>query len=128
MELLNKKGNEMENVDTIIGTNVKIKGSLKNQGSVQINGTVEGEVKSDQMVTIGETASVTGPVLAKTVEISGIVRGVVNATEKIEVNPKGQIFGDLITKTLIIKQGAIFNGKCQMSGEPATEDQSVKNK
>lgn len=108
----------MENVDTIIGTNVKIKGSIKNTGSIQVNGIVEGELKSDQMVTIGETAAVNGPVNAKSVEISGSVKGIVNASEKIEVNPKGQINGDLITKILIIKQGAIFNGKSQMSGEP----------
>jgi cytoskeletal protein CcmA (bactofilin family) len=121
MDLLNKKGLEMENVDTIIGTNVKIKGSLKNQGSIQINGTVEGDVKSDQMVTVGETATVVGPIVAKTIEISGVVRGIINGGEKVEVNPKGQIQGDIITKTLIIKQGAIFNGKSQMSGEPIVD-------
>lgn len=118
----------MENVDTIIGTNVKIKGSLKNQGSIQVNGVIEGEIKSDQMVTIGETATVIGPVQAKSIEISGVVRGVVNASEKIEVNPKGQINGDLITKSLIIKQGAVFNGKSQMSGEPAAASDTTSDK
>lgn len=119
----------MENVDTIIGANVKIKGSLKNPGSIQINGTVEGEIRSEQIVTIGETAVVAGPIQAKVVEISGTVKGVVNGIEKVDLNPKAQISGDIITKILIIKQGAIFNGKSQMTGEPgaaATEEPEEK--
>jgi len=120
----------MENVDTIIGTNVKIKGSIKNQGSIQVNGTVEGELKSEQMVTIGETATVVGPINGKTIEISGIIKGIVNASEKVEINPKGQVNGDIITKILIIKQGATFNGKCQMSGDPGAqiEEEPVEKK
>ena len=72
----------MENtVDTIIGINVTLKGNLKNKGSVQINGNVEGEIKSDENVNIGETATIKGPVVAKTIEVSGEVKGLIEATE-----------------------------------------------
>ncbi len=120
----------MENVDTIIGANVKIKGSVKNPGSIQINGTVEGEIKSEQLVTIGETAVVSGPIQAKTVEISGLVKGVINASEKVDLNPKAQVTGDIITKILIIKQGAIFNGKSQMTegAGQVVEEEPVEKK
>ena len=41
---------KMENVDTVIGINVNLKGNLKNKGSIQVNGSVEGEVRSDENV------------------------------------------------------------------------------
>lgn len=109
----------MENtqIDTIIGINVVLKGNIKNKGSIQINGTVEGEVRSEENVMIGETAHVKGPVSAKTVEVSGTVSGLVEATEKLEVNPMGKIVGDINAKTLVIKQGAVFVGKSTMIQE-----------
>lgn len=103
--------------DTIIGTDVNIKGNLKNKGPIQINGIVDGEISSDESVTIGETAEVKGPVKAKTVLVSGSITGTVDAIEKLEIDPTGQINGDIKTKTLIVREGAIFNGNSSM-GEP----------
>ncbi|MFA4995525.1 MAG: polymer-forming cytoskeletal protein [Patescibacteria group bacterium] len=109
------------NVDTIIGINVILKGNLRNKGSIQINGTVDGEVKSDENINIGETAKINGPVVAKTIEISGEVKGLVEATERLEVNPTGKVFGDINAKSLIIKQGAKFIGKSIMPSSGNTE-------
>ena len=113
----------MENntVDTIIGINVVLKGNLRNKGSIQINGNVEGEVKSDENINIGETAKIKGPVIAKTIEISGEVKGIIEATERLEVNPTGRITGDISAKSLIIKQGAVFVGKSNMISGAASE-------
>lgn len=111
---MNKKGELMENVDTIIGLNVNLKGNLKNKGSIQVNGSIEGEIRSDESITIGETANVKGPVVAKSIEISGSVKGLVEASEKLEINPTGKVVGDINVKTLIIKPGAVFVGKSTM--------------
>jgi len=100
--------------DTIIGTDVKIKGNLKNKGPILINGIVDGEISSDESVTIGESAQVTGPVKAKSVLVSGSVTGTVDASEKLEVDPTGRIAGDIKTKTLIVREGATFNGSSAM--------------
>jgi cytoskeletal protein CcmA (bactofilin family) len=105
----------MENtIDTIIGVNVSLKGNLYNKGSIQINGEIEGEIKSDENVLIGETASIKGPVVAKKIEVSGEIRGVVEASEKLEINSTGKIWGDINAKTLIIKEGALFVGQSIM--------------
>jgi len=115
----------MENaVDTIIGVSVTLKGNIHNKGSIQVNGTVEGEVKSDENVIVGETAKIKGPVIAKKIEASGEIRGLVEASEKLEINPTGKIYGDVNAKTLIIKEGAIFVGKSIMPNQPPAEVKS----
>jgi cytoskeletal protein CcmA (bactofilin family) len=110
------------NTDTIIGVNVSLKGNLHNKGSIQVNGSVEGEVRSDENVLIGETAKVKGPVIAKKIEISGEVRGLIEASEKLEINSTGRIYGDINAKSLVIKEGAIFIGKSTMSSHVGTEE------
>ncbi|MEK9156388.1 MAG: polymer-forming cytoskeletal protein [Patescibacteria group bacterium] len=102
------------NIDTIIGLNVVLKGSLKNKGSIEINGTIEGEVHSDEHINIGETAKVSGPVSARTVEVSGEVKGIIQATEQLEIHTTGHVSGDINAKSLIIQQGAMFVGKSIM--------------
>jgi len=118
------------NTDTIIGINVSLKGNLHNKGSIQVNGNVEGEVRSDENVLIGETAKVKGPVVAKKVEISGEVRGLIEAADKLEINSTGRIYGDINVKTLVIKEGAIFVGKsamAQKTGEEKIEEEPKEN-
>ena len=118
----------VENVDTIIGLNVNLKGNLKNQGSIQVNGSVEGEVRSDDNVNVGETAVIKGPVIAKVIEVSSTIKGLIEATEKLEINATGKVIGDINVKTLIIKQGAIFVGKSTMpdQGGEAIETKEEK--
>lgn len=116
------------NVDTIIGINVTIKGNLYNKGSIQVNGSVDGEVKSDENLIIGETAQIKGPVVARVIEVSGEVKGLVEATEKLEIQPTGRIYGDINAKTLIIKEGATFVGKSIMPGEAKAMAEAAKPK
>lgn len=117
----------MENsIDTIIGLNVTVKGNLHNKGSIQVNGNVEGEVKSDENIIIGDSAVIKGPVIAKKVEVSGEIHGIVEASEKLDINPTGKIFGDISVKSLNIKEGAIFVGKSSMPGKEHASSSSEK--
>lgn len=101
----------MEAFDTIIGQNVKLQGNLSNQGAIQVNGTVEGQIESDSTVIIGANALVKGPIHAKIVEVSGEIHGSVVAEDRLELNPKAKVFGDVSTKNFVVKLGASFEGK-----------------
>ncbi len=101
----------MESFDTIIGQNVKLQGNVANQGAIQINGTVEGQVESDATVIVGQSALVKGPIKAKVVEVSGEVHGSITAEDRVELNPKAKVIGDVNTRNFVVKLGATFEGK-----------------
>lgn len=106
---------------TVVGANVKLTGTISDVNDIVIHGTVEGEVISDKTITITETASVKGPVTGQFVSVSGKVNGAITAHEKLELQPTADVSGSLSTKELIIKSGAIFNGKSTMTkadGQP----------
>ena len=123
-----------EQVDTVVGAHVELKGSLKNHGSIHIHGKVTGDITSDASVTIGETATVVGPIVAKQVEVFGQVHGSITADEQVELQSKSLVKGDLATKRLSIRPGAVFIGKSNMtepsgaSHEPIDEDVHERKK
>lgn len=108
---------------TVVGANVKLTGTLKDVNDITVHGAVEGEVISDRVVTIAETAKVKGPITATAVTIAGTVNGAVTATERCELLPSARVTGSISTSDLAIKSGALFNGKATMT-EP---QQSEKN-
>lgn len=108
---------------TVVGANVKLIGTLQDSNDVIIHGRIEGEVISNQAVSITETAYVKGPISGELVTIAGKVRGSITATGKLEIMPTGKIFGSITSKDLSIRSGAIFVGKCTMpEGEKEAEE------
>lgn len=105
---------ENQNGGTVVGSNVKLTGTIKDVNDIIIHGKVEGEVESEKSVIISDNASVKGPVSADQITISGTVNGSVTAHTKFELLPGGNITGSITTKDLIIQSGAYFNGKCIM--------------
>lgn len=110
---------------TVVGANVKLTGTISDVGDVIVHGIVEGEVVSDKTVTITETASVKGPITAQLISISGKVNGSVTAHQKLELQPTADVNGSINTKELIIKSGAVFNGKSTMAGGAIADSTST---
>lgn len=112
---------------TVVGANVKLQGTLKDSSDIIVHGQVEGEVMSDQTVTVAESANIKGPVTAQVVLLSGTIRGAVEAKEKLEITPTGRLHGSLMTKNLIINSGAVLNGKSTMDNKAEKTEKEEKN-
>jgi len=104
---------------TIVGANVKLTGTLKDSNDITVYGQVQGEVISDKFVIVANSAKVTGPIIAKSVSVAGTVNGEITAKEKLEILETGKVIGSIDANDLIIKSGALFNGKCKMKNDEA---------
>lgn len=106
---------------TVVGVNVALSGTLKDQNDIAVYGMVDGEVVSENTVTVGQTAQIKGPVRGKVITVAGVVRGSIDASEKLELLETGKVFGSIAAKDLVVKSGAIIAGKVTMSSdEPDT--------
>jgi cytoskeletal protein CcmA (bactofilin family) len=103
-------------MDTIIGKDTVITGTLDVKGALRIDGQVKGKVICSDCVTVGATGQVEADIEAQTSIIAGHVIGNVACSEKIELQAKCEMDGDLKTKSLCIEQGAVFCGACNMKG------------
>ena len=101
-------------LNTIIGKDSTIEGSIEVQGGLRIDGVVRGKVSATESLTVGEGGRVEAEVKVGIAVIGGKVMGNVFAQERIELQSKAEVEGDITTKNLIVEEGAVFHGKCSM--------------
>ncbi len=92
----------------------RVSGQLSFQGSVRIDGAVDGDIQCQGTLTIGESAEVKAKITAKAVVIHGKVEGNVSAKEKIELIAPARLIGNIDSPRLIITEGVVFDGDCSM--------------
>ena len=122
------------NLNAFLGEGTSFKGTLTFEGTVRIDGRLEGEIFTKDMLVIGEGAQVTASIHAGVVVIGGTVHGNVTAERKVEINPTGRLYGNICTPSLVIEEGVIFEGSCTMGsgaekeaapGEPAFDQEQL---
>jgi len=104
-------------VNSIIGEGTKLRGVFDLNGLVRIDGTFSGTVKTSGKVLIGKNGFAECDILAGTVVVGGRFRGEIIAMEKITLLSTGELIGNIRTPRLIIEEGVIFDGKCEIIEE-----------
>ena len=95
-------------VPSIISSDVTIKGNVSTSGEIQLDGTIEGDVKSNS-VTVGENGTVKGKVNADDVIVKGTVKGSITG-RNIRIEKSAKLTGDICHQTLSIEAGAYIEG------------------
>lgn len=114
-----------DNLNAFLGEGTSFKGTLTFEGTVRIDGKLEGEIFTKDTLVVGEGAQVSSTVHAGVVVINGTVHGNITAEKKIEIHASGKLFGNISTPSLMIEEGVIFEGSCTMgkrSSPPSEED------
>jgi len=101
---------------SILSSDLHITGNLKTSGDIQVEGTVEGDIRA-HLLTIGESATIKGEVTADDVVINGLIIGRVRGL-KVRLTATARVEGDIIHKTIAIESGAHFEGSVQRQDDP----------
>ncbi|MEM6610551.1 MAG: polymer-forming cytoskeletal protein, partial [Pseudomonadota bacterium] len=101
---------------SVLSTDLHVTGNLKTTGDVQVEGTVEGDIRA-HLLTIGEGATIKGEVIADDVVINGRIVGRVRGL-KVRLTSTARVEGDIIHKTIAIESGAHFEGSVQRQDDP----------
>jgi cytoskeletal protein CcmA (bactofilin family) len=99
---------------TTIGSTVVIKGKIKSDEDLIVQGRIEADISSTKALLVESTGIVKASVRAKSIRIRGIVVGNLTATKKIEIAPEGRVVGDMNAPNIVISDGAAFRGKIDM--------------
>ena len=101
-------------VNTIIGEGTILKGEVKVEGSIQVDGEFDGTIDAADTLVIGENGKIEGDATVANAVIGGRMYGNVFASGKIELQRGSQLLGDIKTRGLVIEDGVVFQGNCQM--------------
>ncbi len=105
------RSNLKSSVPSIISADLRINGDLICSGDVQVDGWIEGDIQSRNIV-VGEGATVQGGLQAETVRVCGVVNGQIKA-DSVVLEKTAKVTGDVLHKTLAMEQGASLEGMCR---------------
>lgn len=111
----------VEDLDSLIGENIKIIGKIEGKGNLRIDGFVEGDVDYDGNIVVGETGKVYGNIKANDISLAGTVHGNVDSKTKLVILPTGTLIGDIQVSSFIVHENAKFDGNCKMLNNNVTE-------
>jgi cytoskeletal protein CcmA (bactofilin family) len=104
------EGSEIEGKYTFTGT-----------GTILLNGKLQGEIVSTDVVIVGEKAAIHASIRAESVLIMGEVVGNVRATGRIELKGTARMYGDLDAPVVVLEEGVLFEGQCRMGSSRSEE-------
>lgn len=109
---------------SVLSSDITIKGDIRSSGDIQIEGAVEGDVRS-QVVIVGETATIRGEIVGEEVVVHGRVVGRLRGV-KIRLSSTARVEGDIVHKTIAIENGAHFEGSVQRQDDPIGQGQPAR--
>ncbi len=112
------KEKSQEMINSVIGQASVLKGTAEIQGSIRIDGEVEGNLTVSEAIVVGKSGVLRADIKAKTVIVGGKVYGNVTASKRIELEAGSHLEGDVSTSSLVIAEGVFFQGNCRMDAEP----------
>lgn len=114
-ELVSTDGETGQGVNAFVGKGVEFKGVISYNGTVRIDGHMEGEIHTEGTLLVGEEAVITATVSAGTIICKGKITGDIQAKEKVKLRTPAILNGSVTTPTLSMEEGVLFNGSCEMS-------------
>src|SRR5271170_3523717 len=107
-------------VPSIISADLTVTGTLVSSGDIQIDGVVDGDVRSVGLV-IGEKAEIHGEILAEDLTVRGRVMGRIRA-RKVQLSATSHVEGDILHEAFSVEAGAFFEGNCRHSDNPLGDE------
>ena len=103
----------------VLEVDASMAGSLtfKDSINLQINGRFEGSLETKGNLFIGERAQVKATITGETIVVRGSVEGPIVASQRLELQGGASVIGKVITPTLVVQEGAVLHGQCEMRGE-----------
>jgi cytoskeletal protein CcmA (bactofilin family) len=106
---------------SVLSADLTVVGNLQTTGDIQVEGVVEGDIRA-HLLTVGETATIKGEIVADDIVVNGRVVGRVRGL-KVRLTSTARVEGDIIHKTIAIESGAHFEGSVQRQDDPLAQGQ-----
>jgi cytoskeletal protein CcmA (bactofilin family) len=91
-----------------------VRGNVKSEKDIRIDGTIEGSLTCDAKVVLGPTAYIKGTVTCRDAVVEGKLDGDIFVEDLLNMRKSANLNGEISTNKLIIEPGAVFKGNIKM--------------
>lgn len=114
-----RKGREADDVVSIVGPGMTITGDCDTEGTLRVEGRVEGTIRSGKAVVVGEDGEVVGDIHTQDAVVAGRVEGSIVADSRIELQESARIKGDIRCRRVKLEEGGFVDGHIEMGRSDA---------
>lgn len=115
---------EVGDVVSIIGPGMKIVGDCSSDGTIRVEGRVEGSVAAGKSVVVGKEGVVVGDIRTQDAIIAGSVDGSVAAESRVELQSTCRIKGDIQSRRVKLDEGGQVDGRLHMGARSGDSGKS----
>ena len=108
---------EVGDVVSIIGPGMKVVGDCESDGTIRVEGSVEGSVKAAKSVVVGKDGLVVGDISTQDAIVAGRVNGSVTAESRVELQSTCRIQGDIRSRRVKLDEGGQVDGQLHMGAQ-----------
>ena len=112
-----KPSQDFGEIRAFLGEGTSFIGTLQFEGTVRLDGRFEGEVSGSDLLIIGQSAAVRAEIQVGSLTVSGRVEGNIVARKRVELLGTALVTGSVKTPALVVSEGAVLNGTCEMRRE-----------
>ena len=105
-------------IDGYANQNAEFSGDMSFKGMLRLDSHFSGTISSEAgTLIVSSGAVVDADIEVGVAEIYGTVNGNIIARQRLEIKRIARVIGDLHASELVIEEGAVFEGRCRMTGE-----------
>ena len=109
-----------------IGSGTSLTGETEFKSMLRVDGHLVGKVSSESgTLYVGSGGTVDANVSVSAAVVHGTINGDITASEKIELGRTAKVIGNIQTPSLVVEQGAIFEGNCNMTQAKSNFDKRI---
>jgi len=108
--------NKSQQEKKVLELNAAMQGALRfdEPVNIKINGRFKGSLDARGQLLIAEESKVVANITAEDISILGFVTGNIKAKKRILLEENSKVIGDIESPILVIKEGAVLEGRVKM--------------
>lgn len=109
-------GLDLGELHAFLGEGIQFKGEVTCVGTLRVDGCLEGQIVRSEVLVVGEHGEVRAKIEVGRLVVSGHVNGNITARQRVELLGPSRVTGTIRTPSMVVVEGAVFDGKCEMAG------------
>lgn len=105
-----------DQTNSVIGEGSIFEGKFYIAGSLRIDGKFEGDIRTEDVLVVGQTGKVKTNITSKEVVLSGTLIGDIEAKDEVKLTETGRMLGDVNTPVLNLAKGVVLKGSVNITG------------
>jgi len=108
------RGGNRDDVVSIIGPGMSVNGDCVTEGTLRVEGRVEGSIRAEKAVVVGTDGVVVGDIHTQDGIVAGHVDGSIVAESRLELQSGSRVEGDIKSRRVKLEEGGFVDGRIEM--------------